>query len=297
MRVAETGSFTAAAKRLRVPKSTISRRIARLETDLDTALVVRTSRRVTLSEAGAVYLERIVPALAKIDEASREAREERERPRGHLRVTAPFDIASGWLASILPVFRERCPEVTLEIIVDDRRLDLVAEGIDVALRAARQLEDSTLVARRLATMTISLWASRSYLRKRGKPRTPEDLAHHDVLYLRGAQGRSRLVLHGEDGERAVDVNVPLSSNDMVFLRRMADAGQGIAAIPSVLSMRSELEHVLPGWTLAESALFAVYPSARLVPAKVRVFRDYLVEMAPTLEQGSDPERSRARRKP
>src|SRR5262245_12238846 len=128
--VAETGSFTAAARRMRLPKSTVSRRIARLETELATSLVVRTSRRVSLTEAGAVYLERVGPALRRIAEASQEAREERERPRGHLRVTAPFDVAMWWLAPLVASFRSEQPDVSIEVIVDDRRLDLVAEGID-----------------------------------------------------------------------------------------------------------------------------------------------------------------------
>ena len=284
--VAETGSFTAAAKRLRVPKSTVSRRIARLEEDLSTALVVRTSRRVMLSEAGTLYLERIAPALTRIEEASRDAREDRDRPRGHLRVTAPFDIATGWLAAVLPQFRAAHPQVTLEVIADDRRLDLVSEGIDLALRAATQLEDSTLVARKLATIESGLWASPKYLKKHGHPKKIEDLAKHDMLVMRASQGRARIQLHDDAGvERSVDVTVPLTSNDPTFLRSMAIMGAGIALLPALHGdSKLQLEPVLPTWTTGGATLFLVYPSARALPAKVRVFRDYLIEQAPAIER-------------
>jgi len=284
--VAETGSFTAAAKRLRVPKSTVSRRIARLEEDLATALVVRTSRKVVLSEAGAVYLERIAPALARIEEASRSAREERDLPRGHLRVTAPFDVAIGWLASVIPTFRAANPQVSLEVIADDRRLDLVAEGIDLALRAAAQLEDSTLVARKLAVIESGLFASPKYLKKHGHPKKIEDLAKHDMLVMRATQGRARIQLHDQAGvERSVDVSVPITSNDPTFLRSMAILGAGIALLPALHGDgKQQLEPVMPTWTTGGATLYVIYPSARALPAKVRVFRDFLIEHAPAIER-------------
>lgn len=284
--VAETGSFTAAAKRLRVPKSTISRRISRLESDLETALVVRTSRRVTLSEAGQAYLERVGPALRSIDEASHEAREERERPRGHLRVTAPFDVATGWLAFVVPAFRAEHPEVTIEVIADDRRLDLVAEGIDLALRAAQQLEDSALVARKIATIEAGLWASPAYLKKRGHPRDVEDLARHDVLVMRASSGRARLALRNATGEeRTIELAVPITSNDPTVIRRMAMLGAGIALLPALHGeSKKALQAVLPEWTLGAATLFVVYPGTRALPAKVRAFRDFLLEHTQQLER-------------
>lgn len=284
--VAETGSFTAAAKRLRVPKSTISRRIARLEEDLQVALVVRTSRKVSLSEAGQTYLDRIAPALAAIDEASRGAREERERPRGHLRITAPFDVAIGWLAGVVPQFRAKHPEVTIEVIADDRRLDLVAEGIDLALRAAQQLEDSALLARRIATIEAGLWAAPAYLAKRGRPERVEDLTEHDVLVMRASSGRARLTLRSSAGdERTIELSVPVTSNDPTVIRRMAMLGAGIALLPALHGeSRKALEPVLADWSLGASSLYVVYPSARTVPAKVRAFRDFVLEHAPQIER-------------
>jgi DNA-binding transcriptional LysR family regulator len=291
VRVAETGSFTAAAKRMRLPKSTISRRIARLEAGLDTALVVRTSRKVGLTEAGAVYLERVAPALSKIDEASRAAREERERPRGHLRVTAPFDVAMVWLAPKIASFRSKHPEVTIEVLVDDRRLDLAAEGIDLAVRAATRLEDSSLVARKIATATLALWASPAYLKKRGTPRSPDDLARHDLIVHRASQERGVLLLHGPGGERAVQVRAAIGSNDFPFVYRLAAEGGGVAVLPSILaSAEAPLARVLPDWTLGTSSLYLVHASAQLVPAKVRAFRDHLIEHAGELEKMGCPSR-------
>jgi DNA-binding transcriptional LysR family regulator len=284
--VAETGSFTAAAKRLRVPKSTISRRIARLESDLDAALVVRTSRRVTLSEAGQAYLDRVGPALRSIESASHEAREDRERPRGHLRVTAPFDVATGWLAFVVPAFRAAHPEVTIEVIADDRRLDLVAEGIDLALRAAQQLEDSALVARKIATIEAGLWASPAYLKKRGHPKSVGDLAEHDVLVMRASSGRARLALTSASGaHETIELSVPITSNDPTVIRRMAMLGAGIALLPALHGeSKKALEPVLPEWSLGAATLYVVYPSARALPAKVRAFRDFLLGHTEQLER-------------
>lgn len=284
--VAETGSFTAAARRMRVPKSTVSRRVARLEADLEATLIVRTSRQVTLSEAGAGYLERIGPALERIEEASAAARDERERPRGHLRVTAPVDLAIAWMPRWARELRARHPELTIELLVEDRRVDLVAEGIDVALRAATQLEDSTLVARRIASIELGLWASPRYLKKRGRPKKVEDLAKHDFVLPRALQARGRLVLLGPEGERTVEVQAPVGANDMAFLERVAAEDAGIAVLPSTVSIdaRASLEHVLPQYSAGTSSLFCVYPSGRVVPAKVRAFRDFVLEKAPELER-------------
>lgn len=285
--LAQTGSFTAAAKRLRVPKSTVSRRIARLEEDLQTALVVRTSRKVSISEAGQVYLERIRSALEAIEDASRAARQERERPRGHLRVSAPFDVAFRWLAEILPRFRARYPDITLDVLVDQRRVDLVAEGIDVAIRAAMHLDDSSLIARKLASIPMALFASPSYLEARGRPRRVEDLARHDVLTFPAATGPARLVLQGPKGQsRTIELApVAIRSNDPMFLARLAARGHGIASIPVPFGgAEPGLEPVLPEWSTGRASLYCVYPSSRLVPAKVRAFRDFLVEHAANLER-------------
>ncbi|WP_053238463.1 LysR family transcriptional regulator [Sandaracinus amylolyticus] len=285
VRVAETGSFTAAATRMHLPKSTISRRVSRLEAALETSLVVRTSRKVTLSEAGAAYLERIAPAIARIEEASAAAREERERPRGHLRVTAPGDLSIGWMPRLVTEFRARHPDVTVELLVDDRRVDLVAEGIDLAVRAAQQLEDSSLVARRLSSVGLGLWASTKYLDQRGRPARVEDLAQHEFALPRMMQARGRLTLTGPEGERTIDVRAPIGANDMAFLERVAVEDGGIAVLPTIVKLdRTTLEHVLPEYSAGASNLYCVYPSGRVVPAKVRAFRDFLVERAPQFEE-------------
>ena len=284
--VAETGSFTAAARRMHVPKWAVSRRLARLEAELHSTLVARTSRKVTLSEAGAAYLERVAPALARIEEASAAAREERERPRGHLRVTAPVDLAVSWMPQLVRELRARHPELSIELVVEDRRVDLVAEGIDVALRVAAQLEDSSMVARRLASIELGLWASPQYLKKRGRPKKVEDLAKHELVLPRMMHARGRLTLIGPEGERTIEVQAPISANDMAFLERVAAEHAGIAVLPSTVSIdaRATLEHVLPQYTAGTTSLWCVYPSGRVVPAKVRAFRDFVLERAPELER-------------
>lgn len=284
--VAETGSFTAAARRMHVPKSTVSRRLARLEAELHVTLVVRTSRRVTLSEAGAAYLEQVAPALARIEEASATTRAGREEPRGHLRVTAPVDLAVSWMPQVVREVRARYPELSIELLVEDRRVDLVAEGIDVALRVAAQLEDSTLVARRLASIELGLWASPRYLKKHGRPKKIEDLAKHELVLPGAMRARGRLTLTGPEGERTIDARASISANDMAFLERVAAEDVGIAVLPSTVSIdaRASLEHVLPKYRAGTTSLWCVYPSGRAVPAKVRAFRDFVIEKAPELER-------------
>jgi DNA-binding transcriptional LysR family regulator len=278
VRVAESGSFTEAARRLHVPKSTVSRRIARLERTLSTPLVTRSSRRTALTEAGHAYLAEVGPALHRIDTASHAARDQREEPRGHLRVTAPFDVAMWWLAPLVTSFRERHPAVTVEVVVDERPRDLEKDGIDLAIRSAARLEDSALVARRLATIELALWASPAYLAARGRPESIEALSEHVLVASRSVQEKGRLSLHGSGGEREVPVHAAIGTNDLPFAHRVAVAGGGIAVLPSIspCGEAASLERVLPEWTVGTTSLFLVHAGGRLLPAKLRAFRDWLL---------------------
>lgn len=291
LRITEAKSLTAAAKRLRLPKSTLSRRLARLEQHLGAQLLVRTTRKLHLTETGSAYLERVAPALSRIEEATRAAREERDSPKGHVRMSAPFDLGTTWLPPLLNAFREKYPEITLEVLLEGRRVDLVGEGIDIALRAAAQLADSSLVARRIASAEIGLWASATYLKKRGTPKTVDDLKKHDVLVLGSPE--KRLVLkrqattNGEDedgpaSERSIDVRAALSSNEPSFLFEMALEDAGIAMVPGLCATGdTRLVRVLPGWIAGSTGLFVVHAASAVVPAKVRALRDFLAAHSPT----------------
>jgi len=279
VRVAELGSLTAAALRLRIPKSTLSRRLSRLEEGLGAQLLARTTRKLHLTEAGVAYLERIGPALARIEEAGREAQGDRDTPRGHLRITAPGDLALTWLPPLVATFRARHPAVTLEVLVEARRMDLVGEGIDLAVRAAAELADSGLVARRIASAELALWASARYLRRKGTPRAPADLARHAIGCL--GPPLSRLTLRGPEGSRTTDVRTIVASNEPLFLREVALRDGGIVILPSAFARADEgLTRVLPAHSLRPVGLYLVHPPARVVPAKVRAFRDFLTKHAP-----------------
>ncbi|WP_394822829.1 LysR family transcriptional regulator [Pendulispora albinea] len=279
VRVAELGSLTAAAKRLRVPKSTLSRRLSRLEEGLGTQLLTRTTRKLHLTEVGTAYLEQVAPALARIDEASREAQGDRDIPRGHLRITAPVDLATTWLPPLVAVFRARHPALRIEVLVEARFMDLVGEGVDLAVRPAFELADSGLVARRISSTELALWASPRYLRRHGTPRAPSDLTDHVLAVL----GRpiARLTLSGPDGAHTADVQTSIASNDPIFLRELALKDGGIAILPGLFARADRgLARVLPGYCLRPVGLYLVHPAARVVPAKVRVFRDFLAKHAP-----------------
>jgi DNA-binding transcriptional LysR family regulator len=171
--IAAQGSLTGAARRLGLPKSTVSRRLSRLEEKVGVALVHRTTRRLSLTESGLVYRERVAPALAALDEARSALREQHETPRGHLRVTAPFDLGLTTLAPLVGAFLQRWPETSVEVLLTERLLDLVEERIDLAVRAAASLPDSSLSARRLAGVSLVLVATPQHLARHRAPPSPD----------------------------------------------------------------------------------------------------------------------------
>lgn len=290
LRVAETGSFTAAGERLALPKSTVSRRVARLEDKLGVQLLHRTTRSLALTEAGNLFQEQAGRALAGLEEATLAAREGRETPRGHLRLTAPYDLGAGSLAAVIAAFTRKHPEVTVELLLTDRTLDLVAEGLDLALRGAAALPDSSLVARKLTSLQFYLVASPAYLERRGTPRAPAQLQGHDFALLRANNGRGKLPLHGPDGAvEELSVRAAISANGFGFLRSAAIEGGYIGMLPDMyatLDIRAgRLVRVLPEHTVGAGNVFLVHPAAKVLPAKARVFRDFLIENLHLLTQG------------
>lgn len=281
LRVAELGTITAAATRLGVPKSTVSRRLTRLEEKLGVSLVARTTRKLSLTDEGSAYRERAGAALASLVEATAAVREQSEVPRGHLRVTAPVDLGEAALATVVAKMACSYPEVTVEVLLTDRPLDLVAEAIDVAVRAAPSLPDSSLIARRVASTDMHLFASPTYLERYGVPKQPKELASHELLLLHAQQGRGVLRLAGaDDREFELDVRARVGANDFGFLRRCAIEGAGIAPLPSVVTSEATLAgtlvRVLPEYRAGRGVLFVAHPAGRLLSAKVRAFREMLI---------------------
>ena len=280
-RVAELGSFSRAAERLGLPKSTVSRRLAGLEQRLGERLLLRTTRRQTLTEFGSQLLEHARQVAAEVDAVTALSEHRRAAPGGRLRVSMPSDIANLLLADALAAFVALYPAIALELDLSARRVDLLGEGYDVALRMGELPDDALLAARRLAVFPAGLYAAPGYLAEHGEPQEPADLARHDALrQLRGngepaawtlVQGEQRW--HGVPAGRA-------AANSPELLIRLARAGAGIAAVPEHFAApdvrQGRLRRVLPRWCLPSATAWAVFAGGSLMPAKTRVFIDMLV---------------------
>jgi DNA-binding transcriptional LysR family regulator len=277
-RVVDAKSFTAAAAALGMPKSTVSRKVTDLETRLGARLLQRTTRTLSLTDVGRTYYEYCARIVAELAEAERAVGSLQDVPRGLLRVTTPLNFT--FLGPVLTDFARRYPEVVLETIATDRVVDLIEERFDVAIRAGR-LVDSTLVARPLASAGRVAVASSRYLKKRGKPRTPEALASHDALVFGAGAAPTTWTL--EAGTKKIDVVVKprLIANDLEILVGAARLGLGVALVPVFVAVEEvrahRLEHVLGEWSSPPAVIHAVYPSTRHTSAKVKAFVEHLRE--------------------
>lgn len=277
--VVDTGTFTAAARRLGLAKSNVSRRVARLEELLGARLLERTTRRLRLTEVGETYHSHVTGAVEQLAEAARSVSEFQGEPRGHLRISAPADMNEA-MGQLVAEFSALYPRIQLEVDLSQRRVDLVAEGFDLALRAGR-LEDSSLIARSVGEGASHLYASPAYLERRGEPREPKDLAEHPFVLFRGRQGEQRLELHGPDGQHEALVSGVISVLDFGFVRHALISGAGIGLLPDSLGAAElaagRLRLVLPEYDLGRSPFHVLYPSTRYLSPKVRVFVDFAVQ--------------------
>ena len=278
VRVVDAGSIAAAARLLGVPKSTVSRRISRLEDRLGVRLLQRTTRSMHTTAEGEGLYRRASGPLADLASATSAVADAGDTPRGLLRVTAPVDF-DRLFGPIVVEFMARYPEVSVQIDLSARRVDLVAEGFDLAIRAGT-LEDSSLIARKLATVDLQLFASPAYLEKHGAPKRVRDLAGHECLLFRPSGTKQQWSFEGGKQPEVVEVTGRLGSSEYAFLRSVCLAGAGIARMPSHLGSDAvragTLVRVLPKRHLGRGTLSLLYPSARHLPAKARAFRDFLV---------------------
>ena len=279
-RVVGEGSFSRAASRLGLPKSTVSRRVAALESHLGERLLLRTTRRLTVTEFGEAVLAHARHVAEDVDAAESLAQSRQSEPSGRLRVTMPNDLANLVLAPVLSAFLERYPKVALEVDLSARFVDLVAENFDVALRPGPLADDATLAARRVATFSAGLYASPRYVARRGTPAEPEALMEHDALRLQNRAGDPmRWLLHrGQSQWEGVPAG-RVTANSPELVLRMVLSGCGIAIVNDHFALsyleRGELVRVLPEWGVTAVDLWAVFPGRRLMPAKTRAFLDAL----------------------
>lgn len=282
-RVVELGSFTAAGNVLGVSHTIVSRQVRQLETHLGTQLLNRTTRRFALTDAGRDYYEASRHILDALDAADRNAGRHQACPTGTLRINAPMAFGTLELAQWLPRFVAQYPELNVDLVCNDRIVDLLDEGFDVALRLARGLPDSTLVARKLADSPVVVVASPDYLRRHGAPAVPDDLAgHHCLCYTLAERPFDWTFRLPDGGSRTVTVRGPLQANTSVALRSAALAGLGIAAAGEFIVRDAlasgELVAVLPGYRMTARELFVLYPQSRHIPLKVRAFIDFTVAL-------------------
>lgn len=283
-RIAETGSFSKAALRLDLPKSTVSRRIAQLEAALGERLLQRTTRRLLLTEFGDSLLQHARLVVEQVEAVGALAAHRQQEPSGKLRLSMPSDFANLGLSGMLAEFIRRYPAITLELDLSPRRVDLVAENFDIAIRMGDLPDDATLAARHIAFEHIGLYASPAYLATRGLPETPDDLEKHDLLCLLSRNGGAQ-AWQLTRGKVAWSRELPakLTANSPDLLARIACAGAGIAASSELFAhpylKTGELVRVLPEWELPQVTGWAVFPGRRLMPAKTRAFLDMLQSMS------------------
>jgi DNA-binding transcriptional LysR family regulator len=284
--VAEVGSLTGAAKQLGVPKSTVGRAIRRLEEDLGVALARRMARGQALTEPGRLLAQLSAPHVAALRDVTAALGRDAAEAYGLLRVTAPPDIGALVLGPLLAGFLARHPRVQIEVEHTLRLVDLVREGVDLAIRIAigPRLPPSTLVARKLTKMNIALYASAAYAAGRELPEHPDELAAHDRVFHTAV--RTPFALEGPRGVVKVSLQGRIGGNDFVFVRELIASGAGIGPLPWFLASpevaSGRLVRVLPQYRAAGLTAHLVYPPAQPVPPKVIAFCAYLHEHAPRL---------------
>ena len=273
VKVVQAGSFTQAAKLLNMPNSTVSAKVASLEKELGITLLQRTTRSLHLTEAGEAYFRRCLRALEELQAAENELAADRGAPKGVLRLTAPVELGRSVLPPVLDVLMKRHPAIEIDLVITNRLVDLVAENVDVAVRAG-PLKNSGLIARRFALGQFGLWASPGYLKNHSAPRNPDELNDHQCLRFAPFTGRNLQLSNGH--ERAqIALSGRITADDFETLRALAVLGWGIALLPSFLCAEEAKERklvaVLPGWRGESVTISIVYPAQRFVSPKIRAF--------------------------
>ncbi len=279
-KVVEAGSFSRAAQRVGLPKSTVSRRIAALEEQLGERLLLRTTRQLKITDFGHGVLGHAQQVADEVEAAAALAQQRQAEPRGRLRVSMPADFANVVLSALLADFARRYPAISLEIDLSPRRVDLIGESFDLALRMGELPDDATLAARRVCEFSLALYASPRYLQRRGTPTEPEALMEHDTLRLLRRDGQpARWVLtRGQERWEGVPPGRAIVNSPELLLR-LARLDVGISAVEDHFAepyVRSgELQPVLADWSLPSATAWAVFPGRRLMPQRTRVFLDAL----------------------
>jgi len=278
--VVNAGGFSAAAQILGISKSAVSKRITLLEEQLGVRLLHRTTRRLSLTEAGKRYFEHAVQALNAVHRADDAVAELQGEPKGLLRINTPMSFGRLHVAALMPKFLARYPEVEIDLVVDDRVIDIVASGVDVAIRVGT-LPDSTLIARKLAPCYHVLCASPDYIERYGRPATPDELSRHHCILFSYASSINEWTLIGECGTTTVNVSGRYQVNNSEILLTALRDGAGIGRLPTFVAgpdlKSGRLIVLCESYHFPIDSIYAVVPEREYMPAKTRAFVDFTIE--------------------
>jgi len=279
--VAELNGFAAAGRHLGLSPAAVSKNIAELEAHVGVRLIHRTTRRMALTEEGRIYLEHVVRGLDALSEADEALSPLRTEPSGVLRVTAPMTVTLTRLSASIPRFLSSYPQITLDLRLDDRRIDLVREGFDLAIRGSDNLEDSSLIARKLTVMPHVLCAAPSYFEARGKPKAPSDLRSHECVRFSLSDHADVWEFRKDGHTERIPVNARYSVSSSLAVRDALREGFGLTLIPKPYVeddlREGRLQCVLEDWRTVETTLYAVYPSRQHLAPKIQAFLGFLAE--------------------
>lgn len=273
VKVVQAGSFSQAAKILGMPNSTVSAKVSALEKRLGVTLLQRTTRKLRATQAGEAYYLRCMRALEELQAAENDLEPGRAEPQGLLRLTAPTEVGHGLVPTLVHRYLKTHSQMKVELIITNQVLDLIGDGIDLAIRAGR-LRDSGLIAKRFVLGDFGLWASPDYIVRRSMPHHPKELARHDFLRFSQFSDRELRLTNGKENFSAA-VPSRTAADDFETLRALAVLGEGIVFLPGFLcaeeSKQDKLTRVLPQWRGDKVSIALVYPAQRFVPVKVRAF--------------------------
>lgn len=278
LRIVEEHGVTLAAKKLGVPKSSVSRSLKLLEQELGTELLRRSSRKLTLTDAGTRLFNEASRALATITDVESQIVDLDSSVRGPIRITAPVDAGVWILSGIVAEFANLYPDVRIELSLSARVVDLVQEGYDLALRAG-PIRDTSLIARPLPAASFILLASPEYLRTHTAPKAAADLSKHRCILFREFTGKGTWSLDGPNGVETVTVSGAIISDDFSVNRALVAAGTGIGLLPGFVFQAGckDLVHIMPKYSAKAAPMHLVYPQSRYVARRVTLFRDFLLK--------------------
>lgn len=273
IKVVECGSFSLAAKKLGMPNSTVSSKVSSLEKRLNTTLIQRTTRKLVVTPAGLAYYKKCVQGLEEIRGAEEELAQVRGEPEGLLRITGPVELGNSIIPKLISEYTKKYPKVTVEVILTDRRVDLIAESVDLAIRAG-ELKDSTLIAKRIGTTHFVLVASPKYLKNNGTPTHPRDLVKHSCLQF-APLGSEHWKLTSSKGAYNAPIKPKVLANDFNMIKSHSLIDDGIAFLP-IFFVYPELKsgkliRVLPEWKSSAGPIHFVYPAQKFVTPKLSAF--------------------------